>query len=91
MENALVILNGVLNWNIEMRQPPHFVAEVAAVLAREKPDEALAGLDDLLNIDFQVIEEAAIYTTATELSIRFNHHLFDTLYHATALHTPNAQ
>jgi len=90
IEKALAILEGIQDCNIEMQQPPHFIAEVAAVLAREKPDEALADLDDLLNIDFKIIEAAAIYTTATELSIRFNHHLFDTLYHATALHNPKA-
>jgi predicted nucleic acid-binding protein len=35
-------------------------------------------------------ESSGIYLTATELSIRLKHHLFDTLYHATALHIPGA-
>lgn len=90
VEKALAILAGVDSWNIELVQPPHFVAEVAAVLAREKPDEAAADLEDLLAVEFRVAEDPAIYKTAAELSIRLNHHLFDTLYHATALHTLTA-
>jgi predicted nucleic acid-binding protein len=71
-------------------QPPHFIAEVAAVLAREKPDDAQEDLRDLLNVECRFVEDPAIYASAIDLSIRFQHHLFDTLYHATALHTPNA-
>ncbi len=70
--------------------PPHFIAEVAAVLSREKPDDAKADLADLLNMEFQRVESSASYATACDLAIRLNHHLFDTLYHAVALHEPNA-
>ncbi len=31
-----------------------------------------------------------IYATAVELSTRLRHHVFDTLYHATALHHEGA-
>ena len=31
-----------------------------------------------------------IHQTALDLAIRLDHHLFDTLYHAVALHTPGA-
>lgn len=89
-DRALEILAGIDACEVELIQPPHFVAEIAAVLAREKPKEAITDLDDLLNVAFKVIEEPAIYATATDLSIRLNHHLFDTLYHATALHTAGA-
>ena len=30
------------------------------------------------------------YATALDLAVRHRHHLFDTLYHAVALHTPGA-
>jgi predicted nucleic acid-binding protein len=66
------------------------MAEVAAVLAREKPGEAQDDLLDLLNVERRTIDTADIYATALELSIRFRQHLFDTLYHAVALHTPDA-
>jgi predicted nucleic acid-binding protein len=71
-------------------QPPHFIAEVAAVLARTKPDEARADLCDLKEIDCRIIEDAAIHQTALDLAIRLDHHLFDTLNHAVALHAPSA-
>lgn len=89
-ERALEILAGVGEGSIDLVQPPHFVAEVAAVLAREKPDEASSDLSDLLNLEFQPMESTNIYATATNLSIRLNHHLFDTLYHATAMHIPRS-
>jgi len=70
-------------------QPPHFVAEVAAVLARKKPpDQARADVNDLLDLDLRWMESAVIYLTACDLAVRLNHHLFDTLYHAVALHAP---
>lgn len=72
-------------------QPPHFVAEVAAVLARKKPpDQARADVNDLLALDLRWMESTAIYLTACDLAIRLNHHLFDTLYHAVALHALEA-
>ena len=68
-------------------QPPHFIAEIAAVLARKKPNEADLDLADLLEIEMAIAEEPAIYQQAIRLSIDLNHHLFDTLYHAVALET----
>jgi predicted nucleic acid-binding protein len=68
-------------------QPPHFIAEVAAVLARKKPIEADLDLADLLEIEMGIADEPTIYQQAIRLSIDLNHHLFDTLYHAVALET----
>ncbi len=67
-----------------MLQPPHFVAEVAAVLGREKPDEAQDDLVDLLSAEHATVEDRGVYVAAIDLSIRLQHHLFDTLYHAVA-------
>ena len=75
---------------IRLWQPPHFLAEVAAVLAREKPESARDDLADLRLIQWQTVEDAATYETAMDLSIRLGHHLFDTLYHAAALRTADA-
>ncbi len=90
IDSALVILSGIDEDRIELVQPPHFIAEVAAVLARKKPDSAREDLRDLLALDCRFVEEPAIYATAVNLAIRLQHHLFDTLYHATALHVPSA-
>jgi predicted nucleic acid-binding protein len=89
-EVALSILYAVDEGRINLMQPPHFIAEVAAVLAREKPDEAEDDLFDLLNIESRFANEPEIYTHAIDLAKRYRHHLFDTLYHAVALNTPGA-
>jgi len=47
-------------------------------------------VNDLFNLDLRRVESTGVYMTACDLAIRLNHHLFDTLYHATALHTTGA-
>jgi predicted nucleic acid-binding protein len=90
VDAALELLRRVADGRVTLLQPPHFVAEVNAVLAREAATTARAALGDLLDIEMQRVETEAIYARALELSIRFRHHLFDTLYHAVALETPDA-
>jgi predicted nucleic acid-binding protein len=87
---ALAIFAGVDEGRIQLLQPPHFIAEMAAVLAREKPEEAENDLMDLLSIESRFSDEPEIYATAIDLSVRYRHHLFDTLYHAVALHNLGA-
>jgi predicted nucleic acid-binding protein len=89
IEPALTILAGVDTDRYRLWQPPHFLAEVAAVLAREKPDSAHEDLNDLRLMQWEAADDPAIYETALDLSIRPRHHLFDTLYHATALYLPD--
>ena len=84
-ENAATILRAVGAGRVEMVQPPHFLAEVAAVLARELPATAGEDLLHLQSVGWDVAEWPWIYATAIDLSIRLRHHVFDTLYHATAL------
>ena len=90
-DRALTLLHGIDDGSVQLVQPAHFIAEVAAVLARENPDGAEEGLLDLLNIEYSTIEAPEVYVTALELSIRHRHHLFDTLYHAVALHVADAK
>jgi len=67
-------------------QPPHWTAEVAAVLARKLSATAADNIDELLTLDFvTVVQEATVYRRAIDLAQAMQHHLFDTLYHATAL------
>lgn len=87
---ALRILEQSVLGFLPFVQPPHFMAEVAAVLARLKPDLAQDDLLDLLNIGHRILDTPETYATALALSMRYQHHLFDTLYHAVALHTPGA-
>lgn len=67
-------------------QPPHWIAEVAAVLTRRQPETAARNIEDLLLFNFySVISRPAVYRRAITLAQRLGHHLFDTLYHAVAL------
>ena len=87
---ALRLLEQSVLGFLPMVQPGHFVAEVAAVLARLKPADAQDDLIDLLEISHRTLTSPEIYATALDLAVRHQHHLFYTLYHAVALHTPDA-
>ena len=90
LDIALDLLRRVADGSVTLLQPPHFVAEVSAVLSREVPVMAQTALGDLLDIEMQRIETDAVYARAVELSLRLQHHLFDTLYHAVALESQDA-
>lgn len=65
--------------------PPHFIAEMAAVLAREAPETANDSVNDLLTMTWETMADEAVYRRAIALAKTLEHHLFDTLYHAVAL------
>lgn len=87
---ALALLSALQNGNIQVIQPPHWEAEIAAVLARLSPDTAVPKLLALRALIVKRLDHTGIYATALDLAIQLKHHLFDTLYHATALHIPGA-
>ncbi len=87
---ALKILEQSVLGFLTFVQPPHFVAEVAAMLMRLKPVDARDDLHDLLNIRYQLVASPEMYVTALKLAMRYQHRLYETLYHAVALHTPGA-
>ncbi|MFN0161994.1 MAG: type II toxin-antitoxin system VapC family toxin [Burkholderiales bacterium] len=89
-DEALAILAGAVAGAHALFQPPHFVAEVAAVLSRLKPDQAPTDVADLQLVGFERCESPAIYASALRLAVRHGQHVFDTLYHAVALLTPDA-
>ena len=90
VDSALGLLSAVGARSIELVQPPHFIAEVAAVLIRETPTTAHRDLADLLETDMRVGAGAGDYALAMTLAQRYQLHVFDTLYHALALHTQDA-
>lgn len=65
---ALKILEQAVLGPLQLVQPPHFLAEVAAVLARLKPDDASDDLLDLLNIERQTLDTPEMYATALKLA-----------------------
>lgn len=90
-DTALRILAGVASGSIRLLQPPHFLAEVAAVLVRKHPDAAIENLRDLQGVSMHIAGEPETHRTAADIAIRVHAHVFDTLYHATALHHPGAR
>ena len=86
---ALDILRAVADGSVKLVQPPHFMAEMTAVLAREVSSTATAtaNIEDLRAVDFTVCGADQLHPRAAELAIQLKHHAFDTLYHATALLT----
>lgn len=90
IDPALDILRASSGEGVEFFQPPHFLAEVAAVLTRLDPDRAQQNADDLAAMNITWAEPTFAYAKAIELARLLNHHLFDTLYHALALTIPGA-
>ena len=84
------LLNGVRDGEFRLVAPPHFLAEVAAVLAREAPGTALRDLVDLQQVEVSIVDDAAALVRAVELAVATGQHVFDTLYHAIALEHPDA-
>ena len=82
---AVDILAGIGKNSIELIQPPHWVAEVAAVLTRLQPDLTDDAIDLLDVMEIPIKAESSVYKLASHLATKLNHHLFDTLYHALAL------
>jgi len=84
--SAVDILIDIGKNNIELIQPPHWMAEVTAVLARLQPDMTDDAIDLLDAMEIPTSAESNVYKLASHLATELNHHLFDTLYHALALH-----
>ena len=87
VDRAMDVLRGIDEERLQLIQPPHFFAEVAAVLARVAPSGVRDNLHDLWRIRWDVEDSPSVYLLGVELAARLGHHLFDTLYHATAIHT----
>ena len=86
LPQATALLRAIEADEIRLIQPPHAVAEVAAVLVRERAATALDDLADVARI-FDCGTGAGslgVYRRAMQLSRQLDHHLFDTLYHAVA-------
>ena len=90
IDNALELFEQIACYDRLMVQPPHFIPEVMAVIARLEPEYADRLFIAVNNLEMVIENNATIYQTGIRLSIELNHHLFDTLYHAVALHTPDA-
>jgi predicted nucleic acid-binding protein len=87
---ALQILQFIKHSHISVVQPPHWLAEVAAVVVRLDPQRARQTVSLLHALECPVVAEIEVYQKACELSASLKQHVFDTLYHAVALTEPGA-
>ncbi|TFG61428.1 MAG: PIN domain-containing protein [Nitrospirales bacterium] len=88
-EHALALLKDIQQGNGQVLQPPHWLAEVGAVLARLAPKQSILMLQTFLAMELPITTEWDVYEQACRLAVDLNHHLFDTLYHAVALYSPD--
>ena len=89
VEQALTALEHIRQGRVSVLQPPHWLAEVAAVVARLEPRRAPDVVSLLHAMELPVSDEAAVYQRACELAVALRQHVFDTLYHAVALSRPD--
>ena len=87
---ALQILYLIKEAHVSVVQPPHWLAEVAAVTVRLEPRRARQAVSLLSALELPISGAIEVYHKACELSSTLNQHLFDTLYHAVALIEPDA-
>ena len=90
IEPALEILKASASGMLELYQPLHFLAEVAAVLSRLQPDQAQQSIDNLAQLNITWAAPTVAYAKAIELARQLDHNLSDTLYHAVALSVSGA-
>jgi predicted nucleic acid-binding protein len=88
-DEALGLLDAIASGRLSAHQPPHWLAEVAAVLARLAPEVAARSVAILHSMEIPVVDAVEVYERACALSVRLRHHLFDTLYHAVAQTLPD--
>jgi predicted nucleic acid-binding protein len=89
-DKALALVESVVRGRLEVLQPVHWLAEVAAVVARLAPETAVSDVEMLAALEFPTTDDPNVIRRATSLAIETNHHLFDTLYHAVALEHEDA-
>ena len=84
-DRAAELLSAVRKNAVELVQPPHWLAEVAAVISRLSPEIAAQAIELLDALELTVEADAEIYKRASRIARQLDQHLFDTLYHALAL------
>jgi predicted nucleic acid-binding protein len=89
-DKAFALIESVVRGQLQILQPVHWLAEVAAVASRLTPTTAVRDVEMLAALEFPTSDDPNIMQRATILAIQTNQHLFDTLYHAVALENDDA-
>lgn len=85
LDRALALLSEIQAGKASPLQPPHWLAEAAAVVTRLRPEVAERAIELLDAMELPVAADATVYLQASRLARQLDRHLFDTLYHAVAL------
>ena len=85
VDRALALLDEIQAGKVELLQPPHWLAEVAAVLTRLRPEIVEEVIDLMSGLNVQVVTGPVIYKRASRIARDLGKHVFDSLYHAVAL------
>jgi predicted nucleic acid-binding protein len=88
-ERATELMQQILEGHELVFQPVHWLIEVAAVLARLSPDSVESDIARLQALEVPTADSPQVLVRACRLAVDLNQHLFDTLYHAVALETPD--
>jgi len=85
LDRAIAVLRAIRERSIVAFEPPHWTAEIVAVIARARPRRVVFVLGMLATLPFSETTTLSCYRRASDIAVRLDHHLFDTLYHAVAL------
>jgi predicted nucleic acid-binding protein len=89
-DTAEALMESIVEGELEVLQPVHWLAEVAAVAARLTPATAVRDVELLAALELPTTDDPNVISRAASLAIQTKHHLFDTLYHAVALEHDDA-
>lgn len=84
-DHAAALLTRIRSGEVMPLQPPHWLAEVAAVITRLHPEVAQAAIELLDALELPAVDEVEIFTRASGIAQQRRCHVFDTLYHAAAI------
>lgn len=87
---ATTLVERVISGREAVLQPFHWLAEIGGVLARLAPATAETDIAMIQALDLPISDHPAILPRACRLAVDLQHHVFDTLYHAVALETPDS-
>lgn len=87
---AFAVIQSVVQGDLDILQPTHWLIEVAAVAARLTPQSAVRHVEMLAAMQLPTSDDPNVMRRATVLAIDTDTHLFDTLYHAVALEHEDA-
>ena len=84
-DQAAALLAKIRSGELLPLQPPHWLAEVAAVITRLHPRVARRAIELLDALELPITDEVEIFIRASAIAEQLRRHVFDTLYHAVAL------